>query len=151
MERAFTLLELIIVIIIVGILASIGFIQYSLLLEKSRSAEAMAILGTIRKANIAYKIQYGVYTGSISQLGVEVPASCTNNTHYFYYQIADLTNMKVRAEAYRCTSGGKNPSYSHSYALKLCIHNPGQYAIYYPEGVTAPFWPTTNWGCESSE
>jgi len=39
-RKGFTLLELIVVIIILGILASLGFSQYIKMVEKGRSAEA---------------------------------------------------------------------------------------------------------------
>jgi len=42
----FTLVELIIVIIIVGVLAAVGISQYSLTVEKSRLAEAKIHLGS---------------------------------------------------------------------------------------------------------
>ncbi|MDD5130223.1 MAG: prepilin-type N-terminal cleavage/methylation domain-containing protein, partial [Candidatus Omnitrophica bacterium] len=45
MKKGFTLVELIIVVIIVGILASIGLTQYNKVVEKSRAAEARMILG----------------------------------------------------------------------------------------------------------
>lgn len=47
MKKGFTLLELIIVIIIIGILATLGLTQYARMVERGRGAEARQLLGNI--------------------------------------------------------------------------------------------------------
>jgi prepilin-type N-terminal cleavage/methylation domain-containing protein len=54
MKRAFTLLELIIVVIIIGILISVAIPQYTSVTEKARAAEGIQILGILRGAQIRY-------------------------------------------------------------------------------------------------
>ena len=49
MKKAFTLIEIIIVIIIVGILAALGISQYSIIVERGRITEAKTRLGTMRQ------------------------------------------------------------------------------------------------------
>lgn len=68
MRKAFTLIELIIVSIIVGILASVALVQYRNVIEKSRSAEAYAILANISAAESAYNSEYNIYTASFAAL-----------------------------------------------------------------------------------
>jgi len=46
-QKGFTLMELIITIIIVGILASISMVRYDTLVERSRKTEAFATLKAI--------------------------------------------------------------------------------------------------------
>ena len=55
-KSGFTLLEIIIVIIIIGILASLALPKFFKTVEFSRSAEALTSLGTIRRAmDICYQ------------------------------------------------------------------------------------------------
>ena len=48
MRKGFTLIEIMIVIIIVGILATMGIVQYTKAIEKARGAEAKNFLGSLR-------------------------------------------------------------------------------------------------------
>jgi prepilin-type N-terminal cleavage/methylation domain-containing protein len=113
MKRGFTLLELVVVIIIVGILATLGFTQYTKVAEKGRTAEAKAILGQIRTAQIAYNQEYGSYTATIANLAVSVPTAATT-THYFTYSTSDTV-----ATATRCTAGGKTPNATAAYSITV--------------------------------
>ncbi|MBU4418270.1 MAG: prepilin-type N-terminal cleavage/methylation domain-containing protein [Candidatus Omnitrophica bacterium] len=104
MRRGFTLIELIIVIIIVGILASVGMTQYTKVVEKGRAAEARMILGTLRTAEIAENTENGAYV-TIAGLGVLAPTVCAP-THFFSYDCVAATGT---CTATRCLAGGKAP------------------------------------------
>ena len=58
-KTAFTLVELLIVIIIIGILATIVIPQYNKMVAKSKDAEAMISLRVIEQAELLYYAQYG--------------------------------------------------------------------------------------------
>ncbi|MEW6100745.1 MAG: prepilin-type N-terminal cleavage/methylation domain-containing protein [Candidatus Omnitrophota bacterium] len=114
MKKGFTLLELIVVIIILGILATLGFAQYGRMVERSRGAEARAVLGAIRTSAAAYRLENGAVTGFNSTLaGIgatvnEIPSAC-RSTHYFSYAVTGAGADNFTAIAQRCTSGGKTP------------------------------------------
>lgn len=57
----FTLAELLIVIVILGILGGMALPRLFPQVEKSRVAEAIGILSAIRKGEEAYKLEYGGY------------------------------------------------------------------------------------------
>ncbi len=65
MKKGFTLLELIIVVIIIGILVGIALPRFMGVAEKARSAEGASILGALRSSQIRYYAQSagGTYTG----------------------------------------------------------------------------------------
>jgi type IV pilus assembly protein PilA len=71
-SRAFTLVELAIVVVVVGILAVIGAVAYSRHRATARTAEATNLTAAIRVAQEAFKSERGVY------------AAVSTNTSSFY-------------------------------------------------------------------
>ncbi len=72
-RQGFTLLELLMVVIIVGILAAVAIPQLSDFVEKSRGAEAVANLGAIRTGIAAYQLENaGANPGNLAALDVTI-------------------------------------------------------------------------------
>ncbi len=113
MKKGFTLLELIIVIIIIGILATLGFTQYTTMVEKSRGAESRSTLGDIRKLAVAYKTEYGncnSFDAARANLGTatdQTPTVC-RPSHYFAYAVTAAGLNGITATATRCNASGKS-------------------------------------------
>jgi prepilin-type N-terminal cleavage/methylation domain-containing protein len=74
-RSGFTLLELLMVVIIIGILASIALPQYFKATERARLGEALQVLATVRGSEQRYKAQTSIYTGTLDDLDVSVPGS----------------------------------------------------------------------------
>ena len=126
-NKGFTLFELIVVIIIIGILATLGFTQYARVVEKGRTAEAISVLGTIRIAARAYYLQNGAYPATLGELAVNAPEACTT-THYFYYSVVTWAPCEcpgaaanASAVAHRCTGGGKTPDAAVECSVVICF------------------------------
>ncbi|MCM8795767.1 MAG: type II secretion system GspH family protein [Candidatus Omnitrophica bacterium] len=123
MKRGFTLLELLVVIIIIGVLATLGIQQYGRMIERARGAEARMILGQIRSTAAAYRLERGSCTGfdnTAAGIGTgadQIPSAC-RATHYFSYTVSSTANG-FTATATRCTTGGKTPNGSSPLTLTL--------------------------------
>lgn len=109
--QSFTLIELIIIIIIVGILAAVGISQYSKTVEKGRGAEARMILGQIRTLAYQYRLENGSITGlqdsdvNIGFSSNQIPRCCTSS-FYFNYHVTSANDPVIKVGAWRCPGGG---------------------------------------------
>ncbi|TAM35447.1 prepilin-type N-terminal cleavage/methylation domain-containing protein [bacterium] len=114
--KSFTLIELIVVIIIVGILAAVGMNQYTKVVEKSRLAEAKIRIGTMRQFAYEYYLENGTVSG-ITDNNLGVDNICSSTNYYAYYTGDGGTFVDFHAR--RCTSGGKTPNGSIGYGFYL--------------------------------
>jgi len=130
-EHGFTLIEIIIVIIIVGILAAVGLSQYSTMVEKGRLAEAKMHIGTMKQLATEYYWEKGSLD-AIADSDVGVNNTCTPDSFYKYYI---YSGNPMHLFAHRCTSGGKEPQ-GTNYRLYL-YYNPatGWYTWHCQNGV----------------
>jgi len=72
-RKGFTLLELIIVVIVIGILASIALPRFIRVAERARIAEAKSVLDALRSAQMRYAAQWNAYTGNPALLDTPPP------------------------------------------------------------------------------
>ncbi|GEM_PF-927246 len=111
-NKSFTLVELVIVIIIVGILASIGLTQYEAVVERSRTAEAKIQFALMRDYVVSYYLEHGTVAGMQNE-DVGVDDTCVP-THYYRYGISSLycedPAVPISLHAQRCKSDGKTPN-----------------------------------------
>ena len=90
LKQGFTLLELLVVVIIIGILASIALPQYKKVVRKSRFAEVVTTLHTLMDAEQRYFLANGAYTRNRHALDIEFPLS-TSSYEYMIRASANVT------------------------------------------------------------
>ena len=72
-KKGFTLVEVLIVVIIIGILAAIGIPQFADSIEKAKSVEARSGLGHIQTGEKIYYAEKELYTTDLGDLDISLP------------------------------------------------------------------------------
>jgi len=117
-RKAFTLLEVIITVIIIGVLAVLAFTQYSYLVEKARTAEAIQAISALRPLAIKYYLDHNNSVTGLTNAGLGVDNTCTAGSFY-KYSVDAINTTTVYLNATRCTSDGKAPNASREYQYYL--------------------------------
>ena len=128
---AFTMIELIIVVIVIALLAAIAMSFYSRWPEKARLLEAKVNLAKlIELEHIYYSThgKWGIYSSEQDDLYPDTspPAregdehgNCQNSSYCFNYFCKSNPDPDPTASCFavRCTQGGKKPNYPTSYGF----------------------------------
>ena len=86
--QAFTLIELLVVVLIIGILAAIAVPQYRLAVEKARVTQNILSVEHVVKELSVYYLANNQWPAQLSDLGVDIPASCSGyakGSRYYIY------------------------------------------------------------------
>ncbi len=109
-RKGFTLVELAVVIVIIGVLAAFGVPRFLQSVEKSKASEAFNYLSAIQSSQERYIAQNGVYASAISSLDVNLP-----NPEYFSVGTVTVTPDSAGNPAWTLTlTRNSNSSYAYT-------------------------------------
>ena len=74
-SAGFTLLELLVVVIIIGILASVALPQFAKMTKQARFSEAKSVVGSIMTAEMVYYQENGKFTTAFTELLTDLATS----------------------------------------------------------------------------
>ena len=144
-KKGFTLVELLVVVLIIGILAAIAVPQYQEAVEKSIMQEAIVNLKTIAKAQDIFYLQNDRYAkyNEMDKLDISIPGEIKDYsqttlagdrvmTKYFIYASGWGGGEGAKSVAHRVQDGVSNyqdnaPYYIHinTYDRLYCTYNKG--------------------------
>lgn len=114
MKRGFTLIEMLIVGVIIGVLVTLASPEYRKAVEKSRLAEAVTLLGDIMKGEQMHYLEDGTFTPNLKELVIEMPGLSqedgeVSSVDTSYYTIT-LADEGARATANRKGNASAGPT-----------------------------------------
>ena len=126
-NAAFTLVELLVVVLIIGILAAVALPQYTKAVEKARATEALSNLRTLANAEELYKLENGEATNDLTKLTWSIQGSQPNSTsvrtpYFSYYVEATSNGIGFEAVATRIHNGNDNLKYFIYYAYDGALY-----------------------------
>ena len=71
-ERGFTLVELAVVVVILGVLAAFGVPRFMASVERSKASEAFTYLSSIQTAQERYQARQGTYANKVDTLDIDL-------------------------------------------------------------------------------
>lgn len=102
--RGFTLIELMVAVVIVGILAAVAYPAYTAMTLRSRRADAVSLLTAVVQVQERYRTNHSSYAATAVALGVNV----SGITKYYDLSIDGLGDPPALTTGYVATATAKS-------------------------------------------
>ncbi|ODU06989.1 MAG: hypothetical protein ABS84_16865 [Rubrivivax sp. SCN 71-131] len=121
-QRGFTLIELMIAIVVVGILASIAYPSFMDAIRKSRRSEAINALNQVQQAQERFRANQTAYTANLAAAPTDTPPGLglSSATPSGYYTIAIASASGSAYEATATAVSGTSQA-SDGNCVKLAV------------------------------
>jgi len=113
----FTLTELLIVVIIIAVLATLSLPMLLKSIEKAKVGEAISNLNLIRTGQKIYFLETAEFSATIDRLNIENPND--QGSRYFYYTIPSSNSSDFTANAERGGSGAQPVPGGYDYEYEI--------------------------------
>lgn len=105
-QKGFTLLELTIVVIIIGVLAAIAVPQYAGFVERARTTEVVNAMGSMKIAEESVRLESGAYIACPDMLAIRANIGITASLTNWVYVITVVGGVVVITATRTAANGG---------------------------------------------
>lgn len=99
-QKGFSLVELMVVLVIAGVLAAVAYPAFTSYVQRSRRADAVALLSAVVQAQERYRTNQVEYARSLSALGI----TATTFTNHYTIDIGAVGNPATYTSGYVATA-----------------------------------------------
>lgn len=104
-KKGFTLVELMVVIVIIGVLAAVALPKFADSINKSRASEVPKKLQEIAAQNSVREGETGYYTTDLGTAGLNITGLTSGGTKFFDYSVTTVASPA----AFTATATSKSP------------------------------------------
>jgi type IV pilus assembly protein PilA len=127
-SEGFTLIELLVVILIIGILSAIALPSFLSQSAKAKQTEAKNFVGTVNRAQQAYRMENQNFTSTIADLQVNIPTTQLTDTSGNFYYFYSITNATGDSTTFTARPVNAESTTLRAYAGGVTVLGSGQTA-----------------------